>query len=83
MPLKYAKDDEFKAKIAYQILKIKYNKEILVGHQMYGHSDEFMGTVVRKLNILNDAYRKYISNYKSSNYGKKIIGACATFGYFK
>jgi len=29
---KYAKDDEFKAKIAYQILKIKYNKEILVGH---------------------------------------------------
>jgi len=83
LALKYAKDDEFKAKIAYQILKIKYNKEILVGHKRHGYSYEFLRTVVVKSDILNDTYRKYISNYKHSNYGKEIIGACATFGYFK
>jgi len=39
---------------------------------MYGHSYEFMGIVVREWNIL--------VIIKSSDYGKRIIGACATFG---
>lgn len=85
LALKYAKDDEFKAKVAYQILKIKFNKEILLKNKRYnnGYSYDSFKTEVLKSDILKDAYGKYISNYKNSNYGKEIIGACATFGYFK
>jgi len=85
LALKYAKDDEFKAKIAYQLLKIKFNKEILLKNKRYnnGYYYKSLKTKILKSDILKDAYAKYVSNYKNSNYGKEIIGACATFGYFK
>jgi tetratricopeptide (TPR) repeat protein len=92
LALKYAKKEEFKAKIAYQILKIKLNKEILVpshaswwirfGVKGWGEQKGLREQVAES-KVLDDAYGAYVEKYKSTKYGKEIIGACATFGYFR
>ena len=92
LALKYAKKEEFKAKIAYQILKIKLNREILVpsnaswsvefGSESWGDHKSLRQQVAESV-VLDDAYGNYVNIYKNTKYGKEIIGACATFGYFK
>ena len=92
LALKYAKKEEFRAKIAYQILKIKLNREVLIpnnaswliqfGMKQWGETKSLRQQVA-KSTVLNDAYAKYKAQYKNTKYGQEIIRDCATFGYFR
>ena len=89
LALKYAKKEEFKAKIAYQILKVKMNQEVLIA---YNHdigsvyiSDEKRRSLkinVKKSSLLVNAFSEYKRVYEKTKYGQEIIASCATFGFF-
>jgi len=89
LALKYATKKEFKAKIAYQLLKVKFNKEILLKNVPYimefGSSwrDENIVSSVTKATALKKEYEAYRADYSNTKYGSEIINACATFGYFR
>lgn len=90
----YTEDKEFKAKIAYQLLKIAFNKA-LINRKNYDKDTwsmpviglEYNGTdkVIQLLKASTD-FNQAIKNYKSehgdTNYGEKIIKSCITFRYF-
>ena len=82
---KYAVDPEFKAKIAYQLLKVEYNRFIIAEEEdrygvyvSYFESKKLLGS-----KTFSSAIEKYKKNYSSTQYGKEIIRKCATFKYFK
>ena len=90
----YAKDNEFKAKIVYQLLKIEFNKALI---NRYNYSKEMWsmptiggwnnGTtnVIRLLKASQDfteAIQDYRAEHGHTEYGKKVIQNCITFKYF-
>jgi hypothetical protein len=91
LALKYAQKPNFKAKIAYQLLKIKFAKMNLEEIQKegyfymprFGESDkEEMTTLMHNSKPFSKAVKSYRENYKNTNYGKEIIANCITFYYF-
>jgi hypothetical protein len=88
--LKYAKKDEFKAKIAYQLLKVKLNQEVLipnlgspwVGFGSENWSGKSFRQQVNESKVLKEAYQGYQKEYAETKYGKEVIGKCVTFSYF-
>ena len=82
---KYAKKPEFKAKIAYQLLKIEYNR-FLIEHEAedYGVYVSYFDTKeLTKSQKFTEAITKYKEQYSNTKYGKEIIKKCATFRHFK
>jgi len=89
LALKYATKKEFKAKIAYQLLKVKLTQELLLPRASYipEFGDKWVEETLTKLvhgsEVLKNAYESYRTNYKDTKFGKETIGSCATFNYFK
>jgi len=93
LALKYAKKEKFKAKIAYQILKIKMNQEVLLSYH-YNDGDHWNSSYisdekrrslklnVKKSSVLVKAFSEYRRVYEKTKYGQEIIANCATFGFF-
>jgi len=90
----YAKDSNFKAKIAYQLLKIKFNKA-LINKNNYGKDLWSMPVIggwnngtkkvmqlLKKSRDFSEAIRDYRAEHHHTKYGKKIIKNCLTFRYF-
>jgi hypothetical protein len=88
--LKYAQKDEFKAKIAYQLLKVKLNQEVLIpnlGSPWIAFGDEgWDGKSLKKevsnSQVLKEAYSEYKKAYQNTKYGEEVIRSCVTFSYF-
>ena len=85
LALEYAKDAEFKAKIAYQILKVKSNL-VLLDRLQHEKNFYFWDYSENQL-VLSAPFTKEINNYKTTyattKFGQDIIKKCATFSYFK
>ena len=82
---KYAKKPEFKAKIAYQLLKIEYNR-FLIAHEAEDdrvYVAYFDPQELQKSKKFTKAIHDYKEQYGKTRYGKEIIKKCATFSYFK
>ncbi|MBU1666946.1 hypothetical protein KKC13_00890 [bacterium] len=90
----YAKDNNFKAKIVYQLLKIEFNKA-LINKKNYGSEIWSMPTIggwnngtkkviqlLKKSRDFSEAIRDYKAEYGHTKYGKKVIENCLTFRYF-
>jgi len=86
LALKYAKKKEFKAKIAYQLLKVDYNRAI-INNQHNKYDRIYVGASVTKLLKESPSFTKAIKSYKtdyeSTKFGHKIIKQCASFRYFR
>ena len=83
---KYAKDSEFKAKIAYQLLKIEYNRVLIASKidDEYGiYVGDFSENLLQKSPKFTELIGDYKKQYAQTKYGKEIIQKCATFSYFK
>ena len=82
---KYAKNPEFKAKIAYQLLKIEYNRALIKNEaDEYGIYVAYFDTKeLKKSPKFTEAIYNYKEQYSKTKYGKEIIKKCATFRYFK
>ncbi len=101
LALKYAnfknhkENENFKAKVAYQLLKIKFN-QALINTSIY--QDEKI-SVIPHFNTINngteqvikllkasqdfrEAIKDFKSNYQHTQYAKEIIQNCITFRYF-
>ena len=82
---KYAKNPEFKAKIAYQTLKVKQNRFIL--HQLLETDLYSVGWFKPKTLVNSKEFSQAIETYKdtygNTKYGKEIIKKCANFRYFR
>lgn len=88
--LKHAQKDEFKAKIAYQLLKVKLNQEVLIpnlgspwiafGDE--GWNDKSLKSEIRNSKVLQEAYGRYKTEYQNTQYGQEVIQKCVTFSYF-
>jgi len=88
LALKYATNKEFKAKVAYQLLKIAFNEEILLPNSDYIPQfkvswDNSLHTLVRDSSRLKRLYSEYKKEYKDTKYGERMIWSCLTFDYFK
>jgi hypothetical protein len=85
LALKYATKREFKAKIAYQLLKIEYNRFIIQNEaETYGvYVAYFEPKKLVSSKKFTSAISKYKENYNNTKYGKEIIKKCATFKYFR
>ncbi len=85
----YTKEPEFRAKIAYQILKVQFNKVFI---QEYGNEwlpifGEWNGTekIIKQLKsskAFSTAIKDFKSEYAQTEYAKEIIRNCITFQYF-
>ena len=86
LALKYATKKEFKAKIAYQLLKVKSNQTLLntlmKNNKMsfYEYHDE---NKLLKTESFKEAVGNYKINYSNTKYGKEIIKKCVTFSSFR
>ena len=86
--LKNATKKEFKAKIAYQILKIELAENVFLKNPLYmpefGSSwhDKTVKDYVLKSERLKEVYGEYEKAYQETKFGKEVIGSCATFSYF-
>jgi len=88
--LKNATKEEFKAKIAYQLLKVKMNQEIFIPalgslSVAFGQENwrgESLRKQVHESAVLQKAFEKYKADYADTKYGKEMIGSCVTFSYF-
>ena len=82
---KYATKPEFKAKIAYQLLKIKYNRFIIEHEaESYGvYVAYFEPKELTKSQTFTTAINDYKKQYGRTKYGKEIIKKCVTFRYFR
>lgn len=84
LALKYAKKKEFKAKISYQLLKVKFNKFLIEESNYEDFFAEYRSkNSLLENNNLEKAFEKYKRDYASSEYGRETINNCATFRYFK
>ena len=85
LALKYAKKKNFKAKIAYQLLKVESNILILQKIQKNNYFDFSEYSV--KQRFLSEEFShnlaSYIKDYGQTKYGRHIIKRCATFKNFK
>lgn len=94
LALKYASDENFRAKIAYQLLKIKFNQAI-TNIEKYDNdtwtmphfSNKNNGTqkvidLLKKSKDFSEAIKDYKSDYGHTDYGTEVIEQCVTFGYF-
>jgi hypothetical protein len=87
--LKYATKKEFKAKIAYQLLKIEFNKKILLPNSVYlpefgsSWNSITLKDYVTESKSLRISFLNYEKQYKRTKFGKEIIGSCVTFSYFR
>jgi len=94
LALKYAKTEEFKAKISYQLLKIEFNRAI---SNTYSYDNEMWdmpyfgswinGTdkVIKILDASKDfteAIKDFRAEYGKTTYGEEVIKNCITFQYF-
>lgn len=90
----YAKESNFKAKIAYQLLKIEFNKA-LINTSNYPKNSWSMpilggwnnGTknvmqLLKSSKDFTEAIKDYRAEHGHTPYGKKVIEACITFRYF-
>jgi len=82
---KYAKSRELKAKIAYQLLKVEFNRVLIKSESSkYGVYIGFFDTKsLKKSKKFTKAIYHYKNEYSNTNYGKEIIKKCATFKYFR
>lgn len=94
LALKYAEKEEFRAEIAYQLLKIKFN-QALTNRDNYSNEifsmphfgSTYNGTEnIIKLLKASKEFTESINNFKfdyeHTNYGQKVIKECITFEYF-
>ena len=91
LALKYAKKSNFKAKIAYQILKVKFAKmnlnEIQKEGYFYmpsfgtGYDEDEMKKLILKSKDFSEAVEAYEETYSNTSYGQEIIRNCVTFRY--
>ena len=85
LALEYATEPEFKAKVAYQILKVKSN--IILLDRIQHEKDFYFWDYEEKQLVLSAPFAKAIDEYKrayaTTTFGKEIIKKCATFSYFK
>jgi len=94
LALKYAKTEEFKAEISYQLLKIEFNRVISNTYQYDNEMWEMPyfgawinGTdkVIKRLQASEDfseAIKDFRAEYDKTSYGKEVITNCITFQYF-
>jgi hypothetical protein len=89
----YTKDHNFRAKITYQLLKIKFNRTLLKNFKSHKelwsipHFGENHGTknVIKLLQESKDfteAIKDFKADYAKTPYGQEIIKNCITFQYF-
>ena len=77
LALKYATNKEFKAKIAYQLLKVRFLQESLTPKK-----GDYSEHWIQESKSLKKVYSTYREEYKDTAYGNEIIKKCATFRYF-
>lgn len=94
LALKYALDEEFRAKIAYQLLKIKFNQAIINSEKYdqnswsmphIGEGENGTASLIKLLNQSKDfpeSLKDFRSEYEHTDYAKKVIKKCITFKYF-
>ena len=100
LALKYAnhkdekKNENFKAQIAYQLLKIKFNIAISDTYKYdkktwkiprFGTRNNGTKKIIKLLKESRDfteAIKDFKSNYQHTNYAKEVIEKCITFRYF-
>jgi len=93
--LNSSSDREFKATVAYQLLKIDYNehmvkslkKEPYEGYEYYtslwdSGFEESAKTLIKTSPTFKTNLQAYEKEYSDTTYGKKAIKECATFKYF-
>jgi uncharacterized protein YlxP (DUF503 family) len=88
------KNDNFKAKVAYQLLKIKFNIAISDTYQydketwaMPRFASPYNGTkkiiqLLKESRDFTEAIRDFKSEYQHTKYAKEVIEKCITFRYF-
>lgn len=88
------KNENFKAKIAYQLLKIKFNLAISDTYQYdkdtwdmprFGSYDNGTKKIIKLLKESRDfseAIQDFKANYQHTSYAKEVIKKCITFRYF-
>jgi len=84
LALKYAKKKEFKAKIAYQLLKVAYNR-VVISQREYGsvYVGFFQDKTLKDSPTFTKAIKSYKEEYASTKFGRNIIRQCASFRYFR
>jgi hypothetical protein len=100
LALKYAdykdkeKNENFKAKIAYQLLKIKFNLAISNTYHYdketwemphfgtWNNGTEKVIKLLKESQDFSEAIKDFRANYKHTNYAKEVIKKCVTFRYF-
>lgn len=100
LALKYAnfkdkkKNENFKAKIAYQLLKIKFNLAIsntyhydedswnIPSFGAYDNGTEKIIKLLKESRSFSEAIKDFRANYKHTDYAKEVIANCITFKYF-
>ena len=92
---KNTKDNEnFKAKVAYQLLKIKFNIAISDTYQYdkdtwemprfgaWGNGTRKIMKLLKESRDFTEAIRDFKADYKHTDYAKEVIDKCITFKYF-
>jgi hypothetical protein len=85
--LRYARKKEFKAKIAYQLLKIDLANACIAYTKKEGWGPSFgylekMKEALQKDKNFNKNIKKYKREYSNTQYGKEVIKSCASFRFF-
>ncbi|CAA6820586.1 MAG: Unknown protein [uncultured Sulfurovum sp.] len=94
LALKYAKDENFKAKITYQLLKIKFNLAIS-NTENYGsdiwamprfngwnNGTEKVIRLLKESKNFTEGIKDFKANYGHTPYAQEVIEKCITFKYF-
>lgn len=94
LALKYTEDEQFKAKIAYQLLKIEFNlaisdtenyRENILAMPHFGARNNGTKNLIQLLKASKDfteALKDFKSDYGHTKYGGEVIKKCITFRYF-
>ena len=90
----YTKDHNFRAKITYQLLKIKFNNILLKKYQThtelwkvpsFGEKNNGTKNLIKLLKESEDfteAMKDFKADYAKTPYGQEVIKNCITFQYF-
>ena len=88
------RNDNFKAKIAYQLLKIKFNIAISDTYQYdketwemprfgdWNNGTEKIMKLLKESRDFTEALKDFKADYKHTDYAKEVIEKCVTFRYF-
>ena len=94
LALKYAKDEKFRAKIAYQLLKIDFNlalsntqnyeKDLWAMPRFSGWNNGTQKVIqlLKKSKDFTEAVKDFKADYGHTTYGQEVIEKCITFRYF-